>query len=391
MGYFNNINEAFGKVVNNSLILEDTYKNSIGRTYVKIRCTLCNKERYVEWAHFNYGNYKKCGCTNPKENLKVGDIYGTDTIVSITRKSDKPAFTVRCNICGTERTIERYKFYTNRYNKCKCARNKVDYSKRYKDLIGKEDDRLNFKILALTKCDQHIGLEVQCTKCNRHRIIRADAYLRGDDRYIEKCLCDEKSQPFNKYHGDELRNILREKYGNLIGTRSGFLECIDISSGDGGTTVLCKCHCGCNKEVEVSMSNFKLKRVMSCGENSTSFGEKVIEHYLQNNKIEYRKEYTYDDLKSPRGYKLRYDFALNINGEIVLIEFDGTQHKEDKGHFTGSIYSDFEYRKLCDELKDNYAKALNIKLFRIDYTNSEEKIIRELDNIIDMLCSNKAI
>ena len=343
MGYFSNINEAFGKVINNSLILEDTYKNSIGRTYVKIRCTLCNEERYVEWAHFNYGNYKKCGCSKPKENLKAGDIYDTDTIISITRKSNRPAFNVKCNICGKERTIE------------------------------------------------HIGLEVQCHTCNRHRIIRADAYLRGDDFHIEKCLCDEKSQPYNKYHGTELRNILRERYGNLIGTKSGLLECIDISSGDNGTTVLCKCHCGCGNKVEVNMTNFKLKRVMSCGQNSTSFGEKVIERYLQNNNIAYQKEYTYEDLKSPRGYKLRYDFALNINDEIILIEFDGKQHKEDNGHFGYSIYSDFEYRKFCDELKDNYAKSLNIKLFRIGYTNSEEKIIKELDNIIDMLYSNKAI
>ena len=391
MGCFNNINEAFGKVINNSLILEDTYKNSIGRTYVKIRCTLCNEERYVEWAHFNYGNYKKCGCSKPKENLKAGDIYDTDTIISITRKSNRPAFNVKCNICGKERTIEKYKFYTSRYNKCECTKRKVDYSKRYKDLVGKEDTRLNFKIIAITKCGEHIGLEVQCHTCNRHRIIRADAYIRGDDFHIEKCLCDEKSQPYNKYHGDELRNILRERYGNLIGTKSGLLECIDISSGDNGTTVLCKCHCGCGNKVEVNMTNFKLKRIMSCGQNSTPFGEKVIERYLQNNNIAYQKEYTYEDLKSPSGYKLRYDFALNINDEIVLIEFDGKQHKEDNGHFGYSIYSDFEYRKLCDELKDNYAKSLNIKLFRIDYTTSEEKIIKELDNIIGMLYSNKAI
>ena len=385
MGYFNNIDEAYGKVVNNSLILKDTYKNSIGRTFVKIRCTLCNEERYVEWAHFNYGHYKKCGCSNPKENLKAGDIYNTDTIVEETRKSNRPAFEVKCNICGKERIIERYKFYTSRYNKCDCTKSKVDYSKRYTDLIGKEDTRLNFKIIAITKCGTHIGLEVQCNKCGRHRIIRGDAYLRGDDKLIEKCICDEKSQPHNKYYGEELRDILREKYNNLIGTKSGLLECIDISSGDNGTVAICKCHCGCNREVEVSLTNFKLNRVISCGQSSMSFGERVIEQYLQNNKIEYQKEYTYDDLKSPRGYKLRYDFAMIINNEVILIEFDGTQHKEDNGHFGHSIYSDFEYRKLCDEIKDNYAKSLNIKLFRIEYTTSADKIIEELDNIIKTL------
>ena len=109
-----------------------------------------------------------------------------------------------------------------------------------------------------------------------------------------------------------------------------------------------------------------------------SKGEREIRKYLESNKIEYKREHRFIDCKYKR--PLPFDFYLpNYN---ICIEFDGEQH------FTKFRFevdeSKLEFRKLKDNIKNNYCKENNIILIRISY----------LDNIIsklDLFFSKKSI
>jgi hypothetical protein len=58
-----------------------------------------------------------------------------------------------------------------------------------------------------------------------------------------------------------------------------------------------------------------------------SYGEYVIQKLLEENNICFKREYSFNDLLSPKGKKLRFDFAIFENDELqLLIEFDGRQH-----------------------------------------------------------------
>ena len=92
-----------------------------------------------------------------------------------------------------------------------------------------------------------------------------------------------------------------------------------------------------------------------------SHGEKSIRLWLDDNGIEFKRNYKFKDLGN-----LSYDFF--IPSKNLLIEYDGEQHfKENSfGHHN------LEIQKQRDQLKEEYAKEHNINLLRIPYTQFKE-------------------
>lgn len=69
---------------------------------------------------------------------------------------------------------------------------------------------------------------------------------------------------------------------------------------------------------------------------------------------------TFNDLLSPKGFPLRFDFLIE---ELkLLIEADGTQHT-DRGHYMSS-----DYTVLCDSLKEEWSSLNGYNLIRIPYS-----------------------
>ena len=100
-----------------------------------------------------------------------------------------------------------------------------------------------------------------------------------------------------------------------------------------------------------------------CPHCKKSKGEDKCESWLLDNHFIYEKEYKFDDLLSPNGYNLRFDFAVLKDNEVQsLIEYDGEFHYRnilEKGKL--------EKQQLYDSIKDTYIKEHNIKLIRIPY------------------------
>ena len=110
---------------------------------------------------------------------------------------------------------------------------------------------------------------------------------------------------------------------------------------------------------------------MSCG-CLISKGEYKIKQILQQNNIAFEEQKTFPDLKSEKGFLLKYDFFINNE---YLIEFDGEQHQTDTSLFS---HDNFEYRKQNDKMKTEYAKQNNIPLIRIPYSKLHTLTLQDL-------------
>lgn len=111
----------------------------------------------------------------------------------------------------------------------------------------------------------------------------------------------------------------------------------------------------------------------------------MIENFLKDNNINYKKEYSFKELKNK--YVLRFDFALfsALNELICLVEYDGEQHFRpvNFGGISNEL-AEFNFKTTTynDSLKNEFCKLNNIKLLRLPYYLGEEKIKEMITNII---------
>lgn len=117
-----------------------------------------------------------------------------------------------------------------------------------------------------------------------------------------------------------------------------------------------------------------------CHKCNRSIGEINIEDFLNENRIVYKTEFVFNDLKYR--YPLRFDFAIfDDNGNLeYLIEFNGKQHYDYYPVFHKSR-EDFDLSLIRDDMKSKYCKDNNINLYIISYkediNDSMKKILKE--------------
>lgn len=124
----------------------------------------------------------------------------------------------------------------------------------------------------------------------------------------------------------------------------------------------------------------KRKGCPLCNEHNKQTSKYMIkvEEWLNNNNIEFEKEFKFDGCRDKR--KLPFDYF--IPSKNICIEVDGRQHFE-KSYF-GNVDEEkaserLEYIKRHDKIKNDFCRENGIKLIRIPYF--------EIDNINDLLKS----
>ena len=123
-----------------------------------------------------------------------------------------------------------------------------------------------------------------------------------------------------------------------------------------------------------------------------SLGEFKIFTILNNYKVDFKKEFKFQDLISEKNGLLRFDFGIYnpIQDNFLLIEFDGAQHfhkvKWTKDDTEQQIKERFEYIQFCDKQKDKYVKDNNHHLLRIKYDDKDIEI-----KILEFLLSNRIL
>ena len=186
------------------------------------------------------------------------------------------------------------------------------------------------------------------TKCKKHQQ-NLQSLIKEDTNY--------KSYIRTNNHQGKIKNEVGNQYGLLTVIQQDSIDPINRY-----VNWLCKCTCGNYKVVP----GYKLRNgtITHCGCQSMSNGELKIYNLLKENNINFKKEFIFQDLKSPikNTVPLRFDFAIfenNTNNLIKLIEFQGIQHYQKSGRLHDPREN--------DKLKRQYCQQHHIKLLEIPY------------------------
>ena len=123
------------------------------------------------------------------------------------------------------------------------------------------------------------------------------------------------------------------------------------------------CICGFPRK----LTPHNVLRYQSCG-CIKSKNEVFIEQFFVDNKIKYKREKTFSDLKGKRNKNYKFDFYLTEKN--ILIEFHGEQHYRfvERFHKTEEQFSQAKKR---DEIKEEFARNRNIPLIKISYLEKD--------------------
>ena len=109
---------------------------------------------------------------------------------------------------------------------------------------------------------------------------------------------------------------------------------------------------------EWSVTPKDLLKDIRCPRCMMSKGEHYISEFLTRHNVTFTPQYRFDDCRDIQ--PLPFDFMIEVNGEIRLIEFDGSQHYEKTKYHNSKVL-------LHDEMKNKYCHDKGIKLLRIPY------------------------
>lgn len=112
---------------------------------------------------------------------------------------------------------------------------------------------------------------------------------------------------------------------------------------------------------------------LGCPKCNSSYGEKTICKWLDNNDIQYVREMRFPDCRDIK--PLPFDFYLPEYNKCI--EYDGEQHFKPKAFFGGE--DSFQVTTKHDKIKNEYCKINGISLLRIPYYKN---VGEELNNFL---------
>lgn len=240
-----------------------------------------------------------------------------------------------CHICNKHELYNTEKFIQKAKQ---IHKNKFDYS------------QVNY-------INMRTKIKIRCKKCNR--IFEQTPALHLHSKHCPICFGtyqyteNEIIQKAKQIHGDKYEYLNIENYKNKY------------------SYLLIRCK-KCNKIFKQRISShFAGSGCIYCKQSK---GEKFIENWLINNKIEYESQKRFKDCKNKN--PLPFDFYLpKLN---TCIEYQGEHHYESNRYFK---HDTLEYRQKNDQIKRNYCNKNNLKLIEIKYNdNIEKKLKEELNN-----------
>jgi hypothetical protein len=243
---------------------------------------------------------------------------------------------------------------------CKMKKEASDFIKKVYELKGSE-----YTVICEFNLD-NVSFKLRHNKCGTEFTTTPNEFLSRKD----KCKHPKCSDRANKYN---FNDKIFEKYGS---------EYIALDEYQGSSVKIRFKHnvSHCGKIFENKPKYFLTGKGL-CPCRSTSRGESTVSKVLKSYKVDFKREYTFEDCKDVN--QLRFDFAIFRDSLILcLIEYDGKQHFEPIEWFGGR--EAFEATRVRDEIKNNYCKENNIPLLRIPYwekDNIETLIIEFISKI----------
>jgi very-short-patch-repair endonuclease len=193
--------------------------------------------------------------------------------------------------------------------------------------------------------------------------IHGDFEQKPNDHLQGSGCLNCKSNRFSDSMNKKYSTIFIDRAKKVHGDKYDYLEYTAMRKN---MTIICKKHGEFKQRPD---NHLKGNGCPSC---DNSLGELLIENYLNNLNIKFKKEKKFDGCKNKE--KLPFDFY--IEEKNIIIEFDGIQHFEPIEFFGGQ--NGLKYRQKNDKIKNEYCKNNNIRLIRIPYFK-----IKEIDVILN--------
>lgn len=236
------------------------------------------------------------------------------------------------------------------------------------DLIGPHKILLFYKY---KKQNKYRGI-FQCPFCGKS--FDASIYKVANGNTTRCNLCTTKRRRLlGKSNG---YNLIGKKFGKLTVVKRAYSKKVNNHK----TITFWECKCECSSTTIVDTNHLTSGHTQSCG-CLKSLGEYRLSQILSNLSIDFEREKTFNNLKSPYSNNLlRFDFYLPKLK--CCIECDGKQHNL-SASLTGYYNNKIKIDKIitCDKLKNKYCYDNNISLYRIpeeDYHIINENYIRQL-------------
>lgn len=144
------------------------------------------------------------------------------------------------------------------------------------------------------------------------------------------------------------------------------------SGGNPKVEYLCQCSCG--NLTRARADNLRNGCKKSCG-CVKSFNEARVASILRAKGVNFQREFSFDDLVSDKGRRLRFDFAIFCNNRLeFLLEFQGQQHYL----VQSNDWFGKQQREQTDQQKKDYCLAHSIPLYEIKYDQPIEETMEQI-------------
>ena len=177
-------------------------------------------------------------------------------------------------------------------------------------------------------------------------------------------------------------NLGKQAIKDMTGQQFGCLLVLEPTEERSAESVVWRCKClSCGSIIKVRGSSLRNGHTQSCG-CLRSAGELKISKILQENNIDFQREYVFSNFTYPNSNgNPRFDFYVQNK---YLIEYDGKTHYESNGGW--NTEDNLKLIQLHDKYKNQYCIDQNIPLIRIPYsiynTLSIQDLILETSNYI---------
>lgn len=313
-----------------------------------------------------------------KKKDLTGKKFGRLTVINqnIELSKEKRAVIWNCICdCGKYKSIRSNGLLSGKTQSCGCLRNERVRETLKRDLKGQKFEKLF--VLEEVPIDinsiktKRVRWLCQCD-CGNKIIIDSNNLKSGNTK---SCGCYNKQ----KIRETKMNDLTNKRFGQLVVLELDEEEMEKRKEKNHyDSNAYWKCRCDCGNTLTVKGYHLVHNITMSCG-CLCSQGEKIIENFLKENKIQYVHQYKFSELKGNGGGMLYFDFAIFNKNELkALIEYNGKQHYEPIEFFGGKVA--FEKQQDNDNKKERFCKDNNIPLYIISYKedlNNKLKIIKE--------------
>ena len=286
---------------------------------------------------------------------ELGNKYGKLTVLERAEntKDGKTRWLCECE-CGNKIIALGTNLRKGNTKSCGCLR----AQHLIKDLVGQKFGRLTVTSRSNSRNKRGVVWNCKCECGTIVEVVSSDL-VNGNTK---SCGC--------------LKTDLHSTMIDLTGQRFGKLVALDSPYTKNEQRVW-RCLCDCGRETFVLAGNLRKGNTMSCG-CSASHGNEFIEQQLKQKSIHFMREKTFSDCVSPTGALLKFDFCIEINNKIILIEYNGIQHYSPVEYFGGEEAMLKQQER--DKIKQIYCLNNDYQLEIIKYDESIQERLEEILN-----------